>query len=112
MKVIIQSIRAGAAEVGQIDIAQIAQYQYATFATELNKIAGAILVPSTHPAENDKENFFPDTINHRMYFTAEQEQQMQQLLKQYAIEKSTFLKTFFLYPTTTHLDDEFLALGA
>lgn len=93
MNVIIHSIREGGGEVGQIDISQISQDQYPIFAEALNRIAGAQLVPIIHPSE---KGHFPSSINHRMYFTEQQEQQLSQLLEQYTPEKKNFSKTFFI----------------
>jgi hypothetical protein len=93
MNIIIYSIREGAGEIGQIDISQIHQEQYPIFAAALNNIADAQLVPMVHPMN---KRHFPDNHFIRMYFSPMQEQQIVQLLQQYAPAKRNFSKTFFV----------------
>lgn len=91
MKVIIQNIRQGAGEIGQIDLASISQDKYLTFATNVNKIAGAQLVPASQPSVR---GYFPSSVTQQVYLNQEQEVNLRRLLKSFnAINNLS--KTFF-----------------
>lgn len=96
MKVIIQSIRQGAGEIGQIDLANIAHEKYTGFAETLNKIAGAQLVPDTQPSDR---GYFPSSVTQQVYLNQEQETHLRGLLKSFNA-MNDLSKTFFITKKT------------
>ncbi len=91
MKVIIQNIRQGAGEIGQIDLANISQDKYTNFAVSVNKIAGAQLVPDSQPSAR---GYFPSSVTQQVYLNQEQEVNLRKLLKSFNT-MNNLSKTFF-----------------
>lgn len=91
MKVIIQNIRQGAGEIGQIDLSSIAQEKYTNFAVSLNEIAGAQLVPNVQPSAR---GYFPSSVTQQVYLNQEQEGHLRRLLKSFNT-MNNLSKTFF-----------------
>lgn len=92
MKIIIQNIRQGTGEIGQIDLTHIARDRYSHFAETVNEITKTRLVPDRQPSTR---GYFPAAITQQVYLDADQELRLRQLLKLFnTLHKLN--KTFFI----------------